>query len=300
MRKKQTTAIKKESDILLHIIFIIIALCCILPFLLIVIISLTEESEIIQNGYSFFPKKISFEAYRYLLMTSDTIATGYKNSFIVIIIGTIIKLFAAGMYGYAISRKDFPFRKTFGTVVLITILFSGGLTPYYYMIVKILKLKNTLWALILPGITIGFDAFMLKSFYVTNVPYEIIESAKMDGVGEGRTFFQIVAPMCIPMFATIALRSAIAYWNQFQPSLLYIDKSSLYTIQYSMQRALNNLNALKALAESGANVDVDMSNMPGEGMRMAMAVFAVGPIILAYPFFQRFFIKGLSVGAVKG
>ena len=200
-----------------------------------------------------------------------------------------------------LARKDFPYRGFFSVLVLITMLFSGGLGPGYYFMTKIYKLKNTLTALIFSGLGMGFQVFMVKSYYMSNIPFELIESAKIDGAGETRTFFQIVAPMAIPIFSTIALMTSIGYWNAFQPCLLYIEKESLYTIQYSMQRALQNVNAVKNMMEAGiAGAEEDLANMPSEGIRMGMAVFAIGPIVLAYPFFQKFFLKGMTVGAVKG
>ncbi len=291
----------KNNDILLHIIFIVLVLCVMMPVLLVVAISLTSESSIIQNGYKFIPDKLNFSAYEFIIKDGEAVFTAYKNTFITVIFGTIIKVFMTAMYGYSISRKDFPFRGFFSMLVLITILFSGGLAPQYQIYVKMLNLKNTYTVLILAGLGLGFDAFMMKSYFASNIPFEIIESGKVDGASESRIFFKLVLPMAVPILATISLMTAIGYWNAIQPSLLFIERESLYTLQYTMQKALMNVSYVKQMIEQGVvGMDSSLEDMPTESARMAMAIFGVGPIILAYPFFQRFFISGLTVGAVKG
>ncbi len=293
--------INKKKDILLHILFALLMLICILPIILVVSISLSTESSIIENGYRFIPKIFSADAYKFIIEDGKTILTAYKNTIFTAVVGTVLNVLILALYGYSISRKDFPFRGFFSALVLITILFNGGLAPAYNVKVNLLGLKNTYTVLILSGLGLGFNAFMMKSFFATNVPYEIIESGKIDGAGETRIFFQLALPMAIPIMAVIGFGSLIGYWNSFQSCMLFIEEERLYTLQYTMQKALMNMNYVKQMMAQGAVVfDEQAAELPTEAARMAMAVFGVGPIIFAYPFFQRFFISGLTVGAVKG
>jgi putative aldouronate transport system permease protein len=215
-------------------------------------------------------------------------------------VGTVFNVLINSLYAYPLSRRDFPFKKLFSNYILITLLFSGGLAPTYYIYVRILGIKNSLLAMILPGLAGGFNIFITRTFYQQNIPFEIIESAKIDGASESKTFFSIVLPLSKPIIATIALFSTVYYWNDFYHCMIYIDKEELYNLQFSMQRALMTIQYLRNNIEAmnqGAALEI---NIPSETVRMAMVVVGIGPIVFAYPFFQKYFIKGLTVGSVKG
>lgn len=304
MKSQDLNAISKKSNFILTAVFSIMALLWIIPLLLIVMISFSDEGMIMEQGYRFIPKIFSLEAYEFLLKDFSLVARAYIITIIVTVAGTILNVTIVSLYGYTISRKDFPYRRLFSLLVLGTLLFSGGIPPFYYVYVNLLHVKNTLFALILPGLGLGFNVFIVKTFFANNIPFEIIESSKIDGASETRTFFQIVIPMSLPILATITLFSAIFYWNDFFNSMLFIEKEKLYNLQFTMQRSLMNLEFLKTslsrMGGASANVSESLSKIPSEGVRMAMVVMGIGPIILAYPYLQKYFIKGLTVGAVKG
>lgn len=293
---------KNKGDIILHIVFIIMAVLCMAPIVLMLAISFTSESDIMEHGYRFIPEGgYNLEAYKYVLTHFGNIITGYANTIFVTIVTTVLDVTLTALYAYPMARKDFPFRKFFSTLVLITLLFGGGLAPSYYVTVRILHLKNTYTVLVLKGLGLGFTCFMMRSYYATNVPYEIIESGKMDGASEWRIFAQLVAPMAVPIYATNALQTAIGCWNSYMTNMLYVEDKDKITLQYVMQKALMEFSYIKGMDETFSSfIDTSVSDVPVEGARMAMAVIAIGPVIFAYPFFQKFFIKGLSVGAVKG
>lgn len=303
-KKREPNALPAVHDALLSIVFGMGAIACVLPILLIVMISVSDEGMIREYGYRFLPKRFSIASYRFLLRDVSLVAQAYGVTLAVTAIGTVGNTAINALYAYVISRRDFPWRRAFSLVVLVTLLFSGGMAPFYYVYVNLLHVKNTLWALILPGFSLGFNVFIMRTFFQQNVPNEVIESSRIDGAGELRTFVQIVLPMSLPILATVALFSAIFYWNDFFNSMLFIEKQRLMNLQFTMQRALMNLEFLKSnlsrLGGSTSSVMESMSEIPSEGVRMAMVIIGIGPIVLAYPFLQRFFIKGLTIGAVKG
>ncbi|WP_040953156.1 carbohydrate ABC transporter permease [Gorillibacterium massiliense] len=291
---------KKKTPIFLHILFILIALSTILPLLLVIIVSITDEHTIQVNGYSFFPEKISFEAYRYLFLDSGTVLRAYGVSIYVTIVGTVVGLLMCALLAYPISRRDFPAHNKLAFYVFFTMLFNGGLVPWYLVFTKILHMKDSLWGLIIPGLLLnGFYVLIMRTFFSTSIPTPIIESAYMDGAGEFRIFFQIVLRLSSPVLATIGLFYTIGYWNDWFNSLVYLSNPKLYSLQYMLNRILLNIQFLVQNTRNNHAAE-QMSAMPTETVRMAMAVVGVGPIILAYPFFQNYFVKGLTVGAVKG
>jgi len=304
VKKKELNAVSDSSNFLLSAIFTIGAILCILPILLIVMISVSDERMILEYGYRFIPKVFSIAAYQFLLKDFTLVGRAYSVTILVTLIGTVANVIINSLYAYVISRKDFPYRRFFSMIVLFTLLFSGGIAPFYYVYVNLLHAKNTLFALILPGLNLGFNVFIVRTFFTQNVPVEVIESSRIDGASELRTFFQIVIPMSLPILATIALFSSIYYWNDFFNSMLFIDKGNLFSLQFTMQRSLMNLEFLKTnlsrIGGASANVLDSIAEIPSEGVRMAMVVVGIGPIVLAYPFLQRYFVKGLTVGAVKG
>jgi len=304
VKKRELNAVSDTSNFVLTTLFSLGAILCVLPILLIVMISISDERMILDYGYRFIPKVFSIAAYEFLLKDFTLVGRAYSVTIVVTLIGTVANVIINSLYAYVISRRDFPYRRFFSMIVLFTLLFSGGIAPFYYVYVNLLHVKNTLFALILPGLNLGFNVFIVRTFFTQNVPVEVIESSRIDGASELRTFFQIVIPMSLPILATIALFSSIYYWNDFFNSLLFIDKGNLFSLQFTMQRSLMNLEFLKTnlsrIGGASANVLESIAEIPSEGVRMAMVVVGIGPIVLAYPYLQRYFVKGLTIGAVKG
>lgn len=290
--------ISKKTNLFFNILLFISCILTIFPLWIIVVASISSEVALTTYGYRLWPVEFSLNAYTYLFRDGSVMITAYKNTLIATVAGTILSTLTVGLYAYALSRRDFKFRKFFTFFSFFTMLFSGGMVSYYNICRNFLGLKNTVWALFLPLSFSAYWVIIMRTFYSSNVPEEVIESARIDGSGEWRTLIQIVAPLAIPGYATVALFSAVGLWNDFRQCLLLNDSSQYFNLQYTIYQTMNNLRFLKENASrmGGANV----SNLPAETFRMAMAVVTVGPIIMAYPFFQKYFIKGLTVGAVKG
>jgi putative aldouronate transport system permease protein len=296
------TRISKTSNTLINIFFWVYSTVCVLPLLLIVGVSLSDERQVLIHGYSLWPEKFSFAAYKFLLEDWQPVVHSYGISIFVTVVGTMIALMMMALYAYPISRKDFKHRNLFSFFIFFTILFNGGLVPFYLMYSQILDLKNTLIVLMAPLFVQGFYVLVFRTFFSNSIPVELLESAKIDGAGEMKTFFSIVLPLSLPVLASVGLLCTLGYWNDWFLSLLFITDHETITIQFKMYQALLDLQYLSA--NSTAYTAILAANpsfkMPSETARMAMAIVGVGPIIFAYPFFQRFFIEGLTVGAVKG
>lgn len=287
----------KGFQIAAHIVMILLTLFCLLPFVLLVISSLTDETTLIRNGYSFFPQQISLDAYRYLLVDSTSIVRGYGISALVTVVGTVINLLLTVMFAYPLSRKDLPKRNFFSFFLFFTMLFNGGLVPTYIMWTNTFHIKNTLFALLVPGLLMGaFNVIMMRTYINANIPDAVIEASRIDGAGEFRVLFQVVLPMSLPILATLALLSGLAYWNDWLNGLYYITDTRLYNIQVILNRMLTKTEMMKQAATTGAS----MGRMPEIGIKMAVAVLGALPILVVYPFFQRYFVKGIAIGAVKG
>lgn len=292
---------KSKDKLLLEMIgyvaLTILALFCIFPFLLVVSSSLTEESKIIENGFQLFPTAFSTEAYKILFEYPAEMLKAYGVTISVTLLGTLFGLFLTSMTAYVLARKDFKWRNKFSFFFFFTTLFSGGLVPWYLLIVNYLELKDTLLVLILPMLMNVFYIIVMKSF-MSSIPEAIIESAKIDGAGDFQIYVRFILPLSKPALATIGLFIALAYWNDWYNALLFIQKEELMPLQYYLYRMLGNMDGMrKAMMASGAVVNV---NLPTESLKMAMTIVATGPILLAYPFIQRYFVQGLTIGAVKG
>jgi putative aldouronate transport system permease protein len=285
---------------LLHVLFIIVTCSMIFPLLLVVIVSLTDEMTITRDGYSYFPKLLSLEAYKYLFLDSMTIIRAYGVTILATVAGGLGGLLLTSLLAYPISRNDLPLRKTLSFYIFFTLLFNGGLVPWYLVFTQIFNVKDTIWALIMPGLLLnGFFVLIMRTFFQTTIPMAVIESAYMDGAGEFRIFFQIVLRLSTPVLATIGLFVTIAYWNDWFNSLVFINDYKYYSLQYLLNKILLNIQFLAQNTQNN-NAAQLIAQLPTETVRMAMAVIGVGPIIFAYPFFQKYIIKGLTVGAVKG
>ena len=279
-----------------YVLIGIFALICVLPFYLIVVASFTDESSLIRNGYPLFFRDFSIESYKLCLKNPMSILIAYANTIGVTLVGTLIAILLATMTGYVLSRKDFPWRNKFSFYFFFTTLFNGGLVPWYIMCVRYLHMKNSNMGLILPLLFSVWNMIIAKTF-MNGIPAAISESAKMDGANDMVIFVKLILPLSKPLIATLGLFSALAYWNDWYNCMLYITNENMFNLQYYLQRLLGSAEALRIVAEKSG---IALPSIPLESMKMAMTVIATGPIVLLYPFVQRYFVKGLTIGAVKG
>lgn len=286
----------KIVNIILHAIFIMLLLCCILPVILVIIISFTDQAWIDMNGYSFFPSKLSLSAYNYIFTQGGNILNAYKVTILSTVIGTIISVLSIALYAYPLSRPDLKFKKFFTFFVFFTMLFNGGLVSWYIITTKYLGLKNSFIGLILPLAMNAWYVIIMRTFFKSSVPLALIEAGKIDGAGEFRILAQIVLPIAVPAVATIALFQTLAYWNDWWHPMLLINDRNLYNLQLLLQIMMQNI---QNIASGGAELR-EGADIPTDAVRMALCVVAMGPILIAYPFFQKYFIQGLTVGSVKG
>jgi putative aldouronate transport system permease protein len=285
---------------IVNIILLVISISCILPFALLFISSITDEQAIVRHGYSFFPEQFSLSAYEYLWNDAERIFRAYGITIIVTVIGIAGSLVITALLAYPLSRKDLPLHTFWSFFVFFTMLFHGGLVPTYLIYTQVFDLKNTLLALILPGLLMNaFYVMLMRTFFATSVPTPVIESAKIDGAGEFKTFVRIVLPLSLPILATIGLFQTINYWNDWFNGMIYLTDSKLFSLQNLLNRILLDIQFLSTSDIGAKHADL-IANIPTETVRMAMAVIGIVPILVAYPFFQKYFVKGLTVGAVKG
>ncbi|PWV90993.1 putative aldouronate transport system permease protein [Paenibacillus cellulosilyticus] len=283
-----------------HILLAVLCILCVIPFILLVSASLSSENDILSDGYRFIPKHFSFEAYDYLIGNMAMIGKAYGITVFVTLIGTTVSLMMTAMLGYALSKKDMPGHRIFSFLVFFTLLFNGGLVPTYLIYTQVFDIKNTIWALLVPGLLMnGFNVLLARSFFMNAIPAPVLESSRIDGAGEYRIFFQMVLPLSLPIMATIGLFTGIMYWNDWNNALIYITDPDLYSIQSLLNQIMQNIDALKN-ANSAYGAGAAAVELPGETARMAIAVIGTLPILIVYPFFQRYFVKGIAGGAVKG
>ncbi|WP_058304280.1 carbohydrate ABC transporter permease [Gorillibacterium timonense] len=286
----------------INIFFAIYSALCVLPLLLIVSVSFSDEQSVMTHGYRFLPENFNLAAYKFLIKDLSQIVHSYGISISVTLIGTVLSVMVISLYAYPISRSHFPQAKFFTFFAFFTMLLSGGLVPWYLVYVQMLGLRNTLWALIMPLIMSAFWVLIMRTFFKETVPGAVLESAKIDGAGELRIFLRIVLPLSLPVMATVALFQTLTYWNDWFLSLVFITDNHNISVQYFLYKMMVNIqylstnpNAMSEIIRAGG-----MINFPSETVRMAVVIIGVGPIVFAYPFFQKYFIKGLTVGSVKG
>lgn len=283
-----------------HIMLGLATLIVIIPFLLLISSSFTEEQILISGGYSLFPREVSLEAYRYLFAGAGNIFRAYGITFFVTIVGTTVGLLMTVLLAYALSVKGLPFGKVITFMVIFTMLFNGGLIPTYMMYTNIFHIKNTIFALIVPSLMVNaFFVIIARSYFMFSIPGEVLEASRIDGAGEFRLFFRIVMPMSLPIMATIGLMIGLGYWNNWTNGLYYVTDAKLYSVQQMLTEMVRNMQAL----QNGELGSIDASvvkNLPSTSLRMATAVVSVVPIMLIYPVFQKYFVKGITLGAVKG
>ncbi|SFE53651.1 putative aldouronate transport system permease protein [Paenibacillus catalpae] len=282
-----------------HIMMFLFAVFCIVPFVLLISASLTDQNDIIAHGYSFIPQTFSTSAYEYLYERGAEITRAYGVTIFVTVVGTVLGLAITTLLAYPLSRSVTPHRNLIMFIVFFTMLFQGGLVPSYLVYTQIFDIKNTIWALIIPGLLMnGFYVMLMRTFFQSTIPGALIESAQMDGAGEYRTLWSIVLPLSTPILATIGLFECIMYWNDWQLGMIYITNPKLFSIQNLLNRIMQDIDFINTNLSSNAS-DV-MQQMPTDSVKMAIAVIGVLPILVAYPFFQKYFIKGIMIGAVKG
>lgn len=296
MITEKVDMVTRPVNVLLNILFVLLCTMCIYPFLLVISTSFNSEVAIARYGYTAFPKEPTLYAYKYLFMNASTLLRAYGVTIFVTVVGTVLHVVVCGLYGYAISRNEFKLRKFFTFYMFFTMLFSGGTVPWYIVCTKFLHINNTIWALILPALCSAWNIIILKTFFKSSVPDAIIESSRIDGASEIKTFVRIVCPIALPGLATIALFAMLGFWNNYFNAMMLTTKPALQNLQLYLYNILKSASMM----ESGANMGGMTLKLPQEGARNAICVISIAPIIFAYPFFQRYFIQGLTIGAVKG
>jgi len=293
MRQEKETIV---FQIIGYTIISVISVGCLLPFVLLISASFTEEQSIYRYGYRIIPKVFSTEAYSIIFKAPQEIIRAYGVSTFITIVGTVVGLFVSAMTAYVLLRKDFKYRNNFAFFFYFTSLFHGGLIPTYILIVRYLNLKDSYLALILPPLLGSWNILLMRNF-MRSVPETLAESAKIDGANDFYIFWKIYMPLSIPGLATVGLFIALMYWNDWYNAMLYIDSFKKYPLQYFLYNMLNSIRFAEiATSQSG----IPFPDLPGESLKMAMAVVATGPIVFLYPYLQKYFIKGLTIGAVKG
>lgn len=299
MLRKKAALHHNYYMILVYFLLIVFSVICLVPMLLTVSISLTDSEEILKNGYSLFPRKISFSAYQYIFAEPSGLINGYKISFLLAGVGTVLNVMVTTMVAYPLSRADFRYRRVISLYIFITMIFSGGLVPQYILIVKYLHWKNNLLSLIIPAIAAPFNIFLLR-ILLQDIPPSLIEAAQIDGSSEANTLFRIVLPLSKPAIATISLMIILAYWNESFNALLYIDNPEKFPIQLVLYNISSFIDQIKSGQINQSGVDVNTASVPSDSIMYALMVLSTAPMLLVFSRLQKYFIKGLSVGSVKG
>lgn len=279
-----------------HVVMVVLSLAAILPFVLLVIASFTDNAVAVSEGFSFWPTKWSTDAYEYIVNERATLLRAYGITILVTLIGTSVGLMISTMLAYTLSNDELPGRKVLTFFVVLTMLFNGGLVPTYLIYTNVFHIKDTLLALIVPSLLMsGFNVVLIRNYFATGVPKSLYEAARIDGAGEIYIFARIALPLSKPILATVGLLMGIAYWNDWQNGLYYLNDTKLYSIQNILTRINENISFIASNSTSG----VKIADLPTNTIRMAIAVVGILPIVCIYPFFQEYFVKGIAVGAVK-
>lgn len=284
--------------LIIHLIFILLCLCFVIPFLYMISLSFTPESIIKSQGYKLIPPKFSLEAYRSVFQNPTQLIDSYKVTILFSVVGTLFSMIVMMMISYALSREQFKARQKLTFFVYFTMLFSGGLVPSYIINTKILGLSNNFWVYILPSLCTAYYILILRTFFRT-IPSALIDAAKIDGAGEFTIFRIVVIPLSKTVIATVSLLILLGKWNDWYTTLIYISDNRLYSLQYLLQKILRETEFLQEMSKTEQIVDIANVEKPVEGMRFAMAIIAAGPMLFIFPFFQKYFTQGLTIGAVK-
>ena len=295
---------KKKSafDIVLHVFFILMCACFVIPLILIVSASFTSESWLTSgNGFSLIPREFTTNAYQTAFQNRARMILAYLVTFAQAGLGTLIACVIAGMAAYPLSRSNFRFRKPVTVIIFFTMLFSAGMIPNYIVYSRYYGISNSFWVYILPGMAGGAWNTMVFRTFFKGLPESLFESAHLDGARELTIFFKIVVPLSTPVFASLGFMTLVGKWNDYTTSMIYIREENLYTLQYLLQRLMEEAAFLRGLSQSAmGNVNLSIADMPNESLKFAMCVIAAGPMLIVFPFFQKYFSQGLTIGAVKG
>lgn len=290
----------KRYRFLLNLLMLLLSLSCVFPFVLLLSSSFSSEKALIQYGYRIIPKEFSLEAYKYILQKAHVVLRAYAVTIFVTVTGVIANLTITVLISYPLSRKELAHKKALSFYIFFTMLFNGGLVPYYITWTRVFGIKNTLFALLVPNLLMNaFHIMMMKSFFLTSIPESVIEAARIDGAGEFAILNRIVLPLSKPIIATMGLMAGLGFWNDWTNGMYFITDTKLYSIQQLLNQMLMNVQFLSTVAKLGQAGGAG-AEMPSVGIRMAIAVLGILPVMAAYPFFQKYFVKGITIGAVKG
>lgn len=287
----------KVGQVVLHVLFLLMTITYIVPFLMVVSVSFTDEKALAREGYHLIPSEFSLGAYKMVFSDLTQVLNSYGTTIVFTAVSTFLAVLIMAIMAYPLSRPNYKFKGPISFMVLFTMLFSGGMVPSYLLIVKYLHLNNTIWVYIFPGLVSAFNLIIIRTNY-RSLPEELIEAAKIDGASELYICFKIVMPLCKPVLASIGFLFLVNKWNDWNTSLLYITTPKLYSLQYLLQKILKEAEYLKQLADTGQLMGGEV--FPTESFRYAMAMVAAGPVLCVFPFFQKYFAKGLTLGGVKG
>lgn len=290
--------ISKPARLLIAFVLTLICVICLIPIISIISISISSDQQLLAEGYSLLPRGLSTEGYKYVFNDVSKILNAYKVSIIRTVVGTVIGLALNALFAYVLSRPNYRYRNALTVFLTIPMVLNAGLVPTYITMTQTLNLKDTWIVLILPLAVVPWYIILMRTFF-SQIPYELSESARIDGAGEFRIFWNVVLPLAKPALATIGMFLALSYWNDWYYNMLYIDDKSMNGLQYMLYRMMSDvLELTRSAARSGMNISI--ADMPTESMRMAMCMVAAGPMLVVFPFFQKYFVKGLTVGSVKG
>ena len=302
MAKTKVSQIKDERGfyILSLVLMAVLALFCVIPFILMISVSFSSETAL-ALGYKFFPEEFSLSAYSYLWLKRATIFRAYGLTILVTVVGTAVNLLITSLFAYPLSRKDFRYRNIFAFILFFTCLFNGGMTASYIVWTRLFHVKDTIWAYLLPGALMGaMNVLMVRNYYNANIPYAIIEAARIDGANDVKIYTSIMLPLSKPVMTTIGLFAALGYWNNWTNGLYYITDSKLFTIQVYLKKLMDSIQFLKTSDLANESAMLAAQSLPTESARMAIAIIALLPILCVYPVIQGELIKGMVVGGVKG
>ncbi len=285
-----------------NVVMMLVTISVILPFLLLFMSSITAEDALLTNGYSFLPKEFSVESYAYILRSGMKILKAYGMTIVLTVVGTVINLGLSSLFAYPLSLRNLPYRRAITFFVFFTMLFNGGLVPSYMMWTSIFHIKDTFWGLLLPNLLMGpMNVLMIRTYFANSIPAELFEAAKIDGAGQLKIFTSIVLPLGKPILVTMGTFSGLAYWNDWTNGLYYISrKTELYTIQNLLNRMVSDLQYLATDANAASTASEVFTRIPSTGVQMAIAFVAILPIMILFPFLQKYYTKGIALGAVKG
>ena len=288
----------KAFNVFVHVLLVFLILCCVVPFWLLIASSFTSEASLVKNGYSLIPKEFSLAAYKYLWTARGSIGRAYFMSVAISAVGVTGNVLMCILFAYPLSRRELPGRGVFSFLLFFTMLFNGGLVPTYLVYTNIVNVKDSFWGLVVPYLLLNpFLVIMMRTYFTSSIPNEVLEAARIDGASEVRCLSSVVVPMSKPIIATVALMTLITYWNNWTNGIYFL---TTRTDLYGIQNYLNDVMNKAAFLQSHTTGAISVRDIPNIGVRMAVAVVAVVPLLVLYPFFQKYFVKGVTLGSVKG